>query len=497
MDYIPRDPGPGSSSSSLQASVRVRPVTIRFTEPGVSDLHLNLHSIESLRPIAPRSLVDTSQPQDRDQQQLIFDFDVEDQPTNTNAPAAISSDDEDQLVHQVVESLRRDGLMGDETVQMLKAKMEKSREGVRGRRLRLIHAGRILRDRVRLVEYLEEMDLRTRVQGRQSLRHLALPDGRRGEKEGVGDASEEEGRVSEMETDDGSAGDEEGERDTVQKKEMSVRDMVEWLVVQNSEVIKGDTGAGSSTAQNADFSMTKGKGKNREPSFYSDSIRLTIRTAPTVYIQCSVGELDTHTSLASPTDTRSDPLIDLDPASTDAPLDVDTDPASRNRGFNRLLDAGLTAAEISTIRDQFRTSHPLSTTYDLIQAREHAQHLLEMEESWMDTFSATTTTNNPTLGDFGDPAPTSGAYTTVMQGLMVGFFLPPLIPLFWFRDKPHPSSLPNQVAAEEEDEEDDEQQWEMERLTETSQSVFGSTMQVSILFGLVANLTIGLFRFIW
>lgn len=496
MDYNPRDPGQGSSSSSLQAGVRVRPITIRFTEPGVSDLHLNLHSIESLRPIAPRSPNSTSRPKDRDQQQLIFDFDVEDQPTNTTAQAAISSDDEDQLVHQVVDSLRRDGLMGDETVQMLKAKMEKCREGVRGRRLRLIHAGRILRDRMRLVEYLEEMDLRTRVQSKQSLRHVALPDGRRGRDESAGDVSEEEERVSEMETNDGSAGDEEDGRDTIEKKETSVRDMVEWLDVQTNEVTRGDAGAGSSTAEHADSSMTKGKGKNREPSFYSDSIRLTIRTAPIVYIQCSVGELDAQTSVASPTDTRTDPLIDLDPASTDAPLDVDTDPASRNRGFNRLLDAGLTAAEIATIRDQFRTSHPLSTTYDLIQAREHAQHLLEMEESWMDTFSTTTTTNNPTLGDFGDPAPTSGAYTTVMQGLMVGFFLPPLIPLFWFRDKAHPSSLPNLVT-EEDDEEDDEQQWERERLTETSQSVFGSTMQLSILFGLVANLIIGVFRFVW
>ncbi len=57
-------------------------------------------------------------------------------------------------------------------------------------------------------------------------------------------------------------------------------------------------------------------------------------------------------------------------------------------------------------------------------------------------------------------APTGG-YGTLMQGLMVGFFLPPLMPLFWFREKAHPSGI---SGGEGEGEEvDDESEWERRR----------------------------------
>ncbi|CDR98779.1 hypothetical protein [Sporisorium scitamineum] len=425
-DEVRLDLGEGPSSPTLQASIRVRPITIRFTEPGVRDLKLHLRSITSLRSTSPPA--PTSTTKEEGKKGLIFDYDAEQHDSSSPAVSAPTPPKDDtnggrHLAHDVIDALSADGLMGDESVRSLKAKMERYRQGVRGRRLRLIHAGRILLDGVKLVGYLEELDVRTRVQSRSTFRQLALDAD--GQKAGGVDESDEdsEGEQEGGEgTDDGQGTE---DRDTVEKRDMSVRELVDWLSAQAEEAtIDANSG-------DIDGRQPRGKGKNREPIWFSDTVRLTIRTAPTVYIQCSVGEPTTQPSSSTPLDHPSTDLIDAspDPFSTSADL--------RNRGFNRLLDAGLTHDEISTIRTQFRTSHPLSTTYDLIQAHEHAQHLLEMEESWMDTFSSSP--SNPSPGSsFDEPPTTSGAYLTVMQGLMI-----------------------------------------------------------SILFGVVANVIMGIFRFIW
>ena len=77
---------------------------------------------------------------------------------------------------------------------------------------------------------------------------------------------------------------------------------------------------------------------------------------------------------------------------------------------------------------------------------------------------------------------------TVFQGLLVGFFVPPLVPLFWFRDKAHPSSIPNSLGEGDEGEgADDEEEWERERGLMMREAVFGGTMQVAVLFGVVAK----------
>lgn len=451
------DLGEGPSSiPALKADIRVRPVTIRFTEPGVPDLKLYLHSITSLRPIAAQTAHEK-------QDSLIFDLDEH---TDTFPPIR---QDEQVTVEQLVQVLSEASLMGDESVSQLKRRMGRCREGVKGRRLRLIHAGKILRDGVRLVGYLEDLDLRTRVQSRQTLRHIATD---RSEDKSGSESEEEE------EDEDG----EEGEKDELVKQEMSVRELVDWLTHQ----VEADSA--SNPLDGEEGGKGKGKGKSRELGWFSDLIRVTTRTAPTIYLQCSVGE-----PLSTPEDTSSPPPAPhhlLLPPEGGEPEELESD---RNRGFNRLLEAGLSPQEVASIRSQFRSAHPSQRSYDLIQSQEHAQHLLEMEERWMDSLAPSTQTNLLPAAE-----ESSGSYMTVLQGLMVGFFLPPLIPLFWFRDKPHPSSIPSVTAAGEPDEgADEEEEWERERTRLTRESVFSSTMQVSILFGLMANLVMGLFRFIW
>lgn len=460
---------------------------------------------------------------ERNEGGLIFDYDSEQQPSSLPTEAAppasaVQEDTSTDLLRDLVDNLSDEGLMGDETVIALKRRMGGRREGVKGRRLRLIHAGKILRDGVRLVAYLEELDLRNKVQSRQTLRHLALDSDRTGsDVKGGADEDEESDERSEDDEHDEDADESERRRDEVERRELTIRQLVDLLSNLNASG-SGEEASHTSSGGREDPPPTQqrmnGKGKSREPPFYDDLIRLIIRTAPTVYLQCSVGDIEIEPS-PSPSPSQPDPLIDISHDSDQAPGEHEPAPGpeaglegERNRGFNRLLDAGLSPTEISSIRTQFRTTHPLPHHYDLIQEREHAQHLLEMEESWMDTFSnpnaaqTLTLAGGGELGDFADPSGGRGAYTTVMQGLMVGFFMPPLIPLFWFRDKPHPSSLPStgdsatggetdaQAAATGRGDDgggDDEEEWERERTNLTRESVFASTMQVSILCGLIAK----------
>ncbi|KAJ1599884.1 hypothetical protein NDA14_004298 [Ustilago hordei] len=472
--------GPSTSNPTLHASIRFRPITIRFTEPGVPDLRLPLHSITSLRPLHPPPTSTSAADEN-----LIFD--VEEAPLSSTQPSKSS-------ITELIAELNERGLMGDEFVRTLKEKMAKSRESVRDRRLRLIHAGRILRDGVKLVGYLDELELQQKIQRRGMLRHLALDKASARTDSDIGENGRRDSEDKDEESEGSAAGpgeegeEKEGEKDAVEKKEMPVRDLIDWL---SSQANPDETDGNDAGLPQEIGGKRKAKGKSREPSYYDDLVRLTIRTAPAVYLQCSVGEVESQPqpSPSSPVAPASVPLIDgfgPDPSLED-PLNPDSLSTDRNRGFNRLLDAGLSPTEISTIRSQFRSTHPLPQSYDLIQSREHSQHLLEMEESWMDNFTSTTTAN-PTLPEFGEEGGGGGAYMTVFQGLLVGFFVPPLVPLFWFRDKAHPSSIPNSLGEGDEGEgADDEEEWERERGLMMREAVFGGTMQVAVLFGVVAK----------
>lgn len=506
---LERDVGEGPSTLPLvQAHIRVRPITVRFTEPGVRDLELKLHTIASLHPfVVPLS--NTQHPQQHQQQQrVIFDFDFDTQHQDSHSPAlhpppppppvAGEEDAEwgNEVVQELVDVLQARGLMGDDTVRAVKMRMAVHREGVRGRRLRLIHAGRILRDGVRLVGYLDELDLRTRLQTRQTQRLLALSDPHRGtnripngERHSTSDEHDQNASMGEQVDED-----KEEEEDQVERTEMSIRQLVDWLSAQ-LEYTPDDNNtaqihAGSGEMEHAHWTG-KGKGKDREPGWYDDVVQTTIRTARTVYLQCSVGEAEPTSpppvptrAASSPLDsTHTPPLVDTSTATLDGD-EVASATWAPHRGFNRLLSAGLSASEIAEIRTTFLRSHPLETPYDLIRSHEHAQHLLQMEESWMDNLSS------PDLAD-ATTTSSSGGYLSVMHGLMLGFFAPPLIPLFWLRDKPHPSSIPSSTAigldSNQHDDADDEQLWHRETLALTRDSVFGNTMQISILFGLVAK----------
>ncbi|GMK55149.1 hypothetical protein CspeluHIS016_0202050 [Cutaneotrichosporon spelunceum] len=115
-----------------------------------------------------------------------------------------------------------------------------------------------------------------------------------------------------------------------------------------------------------------------------------------------------------------------------APSEVEPEAAPRRRGFDALLDAGLSADEVAAMRRQFYESRGEEVPDGVGGDDEHARAL---EEQWIE-------------GDLTpDTATTSseGMYTAILHGLLTGF-LYALMAWFFFRDEP----LPNFFDAEAE-----------------------------------------------
>ncbi len=100
---------------------------------------------------------------------------------------------------------------------------------------------------MRLVGYLEELDARQRAQARQTLRHqLAALD-----EDDASGSDDEEGRGEGEE-------EEEEEQDRVEKREMRVRELVEWL-----HTFAGEDGKATITTALTSRVRGTAKGKGR------------------------------------------------------------------------------------------------------------------------------------------------------------------------------------------------------------------------------------------
>ncbi|WOO76827.1 DSC E3 ubiquitin ligase complex subunit 3 [Vanrija pseudolonga] len=110
-------------------------------------------------------------------------------------------------------------------------------------------------------------------------------------------------------------------------------------------------------------------------------------------------------------------------------------PAPRRRGFDALLDAGLSPEEVAQMRRQFYESRGEEVPDGLDAGDVNDEHARALEEQWIegDLTPATATTS------------TEGMYTSILHGLLIGFLVP-LTPWFFFRDPP----LPNFFDAEAE-----------------------------------------------
>ncbi|KAK8858743.1 hypothetical protein IAR55_002972 [Kwoniella newhampshirensis] len=105
-----------------------------------------------------------------------------------------------------------------------------------------------------------------------------------------------------------------------------------------------------------------------------------------------------------------------------------TPAAPRRRGFDVLLDAGLSAAEVAQMRRQFYESRGEEVPEGMDLGDVNDEHARALEEQWIegDMTAETATTS------------TEGLYTSILHGLLTGFLFA-IIPWFFFRELPLPN----------------------------------------------------------
>ena len=137
-----------------------------------------------------------------------------------------------------------------------------------------------------------------------------------------------------------------------------------------------------------------------------------------IYVHCSIGDvslsgedLAAEHSLAAPTSTNT---ANSNSAS-DASAATSTTPAPR--GFDRLLNAGFTAPEVSSLRLQFLAIQAHTHTPDSMPS---PNTMRSLEDQWLDN------SNNldGTSGDAVDPEDAAGALDDLLLGATCGFFWP-------------------------------------------------------------------------
>lgn len=184
---------------------------------------------------------------------------------------------------------------------------------------------------------------------------------------------------------------------------------------------------------NKDESAKKDKkDKGKEP----------VREQPRVYIHCSIGDIIlSDTDLAEEAAAAST-LLREGPDGSDDEYEAKqqqekqkqqastTTPAPR--GFDRLLTAGFTAAEVTALRSQFMAVQSVSRTPDTMPS---GAELRELEDRWLDEGTTAGSTVGPGVGGDGGTGVdgdddgsfgtgSRGAIDDMLWGAVMGFFWP-------------------------------------------------------------------------
>lgn len=180
---------------------------------------------------------------------------------------------------------------------------------------------------------------------------------------------------------------------------------------------------GSESGRNGDSETAKGKGKQ------------PVRDTPVsrVYIHCSIGDvtlsaedLAAEEKLASARQTLEEEEEEELPTSKQNGPATTTTPAPR--GFDRLLNAGFTPAEILSLRQQFLSIQAHTHTPDTLPS---PTTLRALEDQWLDNSNAASTSLDASdaaaAGSMGtlDPDDSGrGALDDMIWGTTLGFFWP-------------------------------------------------------------------------
>lgn len=183
----------------------------------------------------------------------------------------------------------------------------------------------------------------------------------------------------------------------------------------------------------------KGKGKAVEGG-----------AAQRVYVNCSIGDLLTDAELDEERRRAEEPVPEQQPTGSSSPYPrshsplpgggVESGAAGQDqqqqqrtpRGFDRLLSAGFTAAEVNQLRLQFRSIQEARHTADTLPSPDT---LRGMEDAWIDNNNDAAPAAMPTGGG-GDEAETAaaggggeefgiaGVLDILLKGMFIGFVWP-------------------------------------------------------------------------
>ncbi|WRT67947.1 uncharacterized protein IL334_004921 [Kwoniella shivajii] len=110
--------------------------------------------------------------------------------------------------------------------------------------------------------------------------------------------------------------------------------------------------------------------------------------------------------------------------------------APRRRGFDVLLDAGLSADDVAAMRRQFYESRGEEVPEGMEGGDVNDEHARALEEQWIEgdmTAETASTTSE-------------GMYTSILHGLLTGFLFP-ILPWFFFREPPLPNFFDSEYQA--------------------------------------------------
>ena len=166
------------------------------------------------------------------------------------------------------------------------------------------------------------------------------------------------------------------------------------------------------------------KAKGKQP------MREIATVAARVYIHCSIGDTLTGEELRlerQAAETADAAILSKTTASTTpgyGQQDHETSTTAAPRGFDRLLSAGFTTAEVAALRAQFLAIQAHTHTPDTMPT---GQELIALEETWLDNGSNPTnaTQDNGTFG-----SEDAGGLEDLLYGNLIGFFWP-IGGMFW------------------------------------------------------------------
>ncbi|CEL05339.1 Putative Conserved membrane protein [Aspergillus calidoustus] len=166
-----------------------------------------------------------------------------------------------------------------------------------------------------------------------------------------------------------------------------------------------------------------------------DKGKLPVREPPRLYVHCSIGDivlsaadLATEAAAASTLHEGQDSQTEAGNL-RNAQRHDQSSTAPAPRGFDRLLSAGFTAAEVAALRSQFMAIQSVSRTPDTMPS---GAELRELEDRWMDEGTSAMAAGAVggaegvvfTDDDGGFGTGSRGAIDDMLWGAVMGFFWP-------------------------------------------------------------------------